>query len=173
MLGQMMKAFAHWVNHETFTYIQANKAAVLGVKHKSMNTGSGEFLSLLVRFDATTLHDTGLVHVDALFNHIELDETTVALVSIADRVQFLLVETVPKSTTAVVEQGEAKSRVTHCKHSASKSNLHITNVAQPVLQGSHVVVIVLSSLNTSTLVVTTDNDVRDLQVGNGVLQCRH
>lgn len=85
-----------------------------------MNTGSGVFLSLLVRFDATTLYHTGLVHVDALFNHIELDETTVALVSIADRVQFLLVETVPKSTTAVVEQGEAKVRVTHCKHSASK-----------------------------------------------------
>lgn len=70
-----------------------------------MNTGSGVFLSLLVRLDATTLHDTSLVHVDALFNNIELNETAVALVSIADGVQFLLVETVPKSTKAVVEQG--------------------------------------------------------------------
>ena len=140
-----------------------------------MDTGSGVFLSLLVRLNATTLHYTSLVNVDALFNNIELHKTAVALVSIADGVQLLLVKTVPKCTTAVVEHMVKGTVSSHSLQStqAAKSNVHITNVANPVLQGSHVVVVVLSSLNTSTFVVAAHNNVWDLQVGNGVLQCRH
>jgi hypothetical protein len=51
--------------------------------------------------------------------------------------------------------------------------LHITNVAQPILERRHVVLLDHGSTNATAFIVTTDDNVRDFENIDGELQSSH
>jgi hypothetical protein len=52
-------------------------------------------------------------------------------------------------------------------------NLHIPNVAQPVLERRHVILSYHGSSHAATVIVTTHDNVRDFEHIDGILQSRH
>lgn len=127
-----------------------------------MDSRCGVFLPCLVSFHTLTLDNTCLIHVDALLNHVELDETAVTLVVVLDSVQLLLVKTVAADGNRSFQHCEVlhSTRYGYISRATKKENyLHITNVTQPTLQGSNVIVSRLGGTHTSALVVTADDNV--------------
>jgi hypothetical protein len=95
--------------------------------------------------DSASLDRSSLEEVKALFNHIKFHESTMTLFRILNAVQFNTVKTVPVDSSAT---NEAKT-VSECEFCYDCNRvraccwpvlyLHITNVAQPILERRHVI----------------------------------
>lgn len=91
---------------------------------------------------AATLHDTRLVDIEALLDHIQLDQSAVELVLIFDQVEVVLVQ-----------------------------SIHISDQSQPVLQSAQVLSRG-RSLDCSAFIMTSHNDISNFKVPDCELQHR-
>jgi len=107
---------------------------------ETVDLGHGErFRGVLKSSDTLRLDDVVLVHVEALFKNVELNEATLLGIFVGDGVKLILVEAVD-----------------------------ITEVGEPVLEGSSMVDVVKSGLDSSATVVSTDYNVGNIKNSDAV-----
>ena len=123
--------------------INALEVSSCGVKNHGVNKGGGVRLALLVCLSTSLLDDSSLHNIDCLLDDVQVDQTAVTFVGIGNGIKLRCV-----------------------------LGVDITDVSEPHLKRGNEILVGLGGLDSSALVVTTDDNVLDLQVSNTVLEGR-
>jgi hypothetical protein len=120
------------------------KSASLGIKDTGVDAWERSVGGISLSFQSTALNGSSLVQVHALFNNIQLNQSAVTEFGILKAIQFDPVQAV-----------------------------NVSKVSEPVLKWGRVVISGSGSTNSTTIVVSADDNIRNLQVVDGVLKTRH
>jgi hypothetical protein len=113
------------------------------VENHGVNKGGSVRLTLLVGLSTSLLDDSSLHNIDGLLDNVQVDQTAVTFVGVGNGIKLFCV-----------------------------LGVDITDVSEPHLKRGNEILIGLGGSDSSALVVTTDNDVLNLQISNTVLKGR-
>jgi hypothetical protein len=121
----------------------ALEVSTCGVENHGVDKGGSVRLTLLVGLSTSLLNDSSLHNIDGLLDDVQVDQTAVTFVWVGDSIKLFCV-----------------------------LGVDITDVSEPHLKRGNEILVGLGGPDSSALVVTTDDDVLNLQVSNAVLEGR-
>mmetsp|Transcript_10992 Transcript_10992/g.24221 ORF Transcript_10992/g.24221 Transcript_10992/m.24221 type:complete len:247 (+) Transcript_10992:293-1033(+) len=126
-------------------HVEPPKAAILWVKDAGVNTGSRERrFRVLERLHTAALNGASLEEINTLLDHVQFDQASVPAF-----------------------------RVFNCVELFSVKPVYVADIPQPIFERGDVIFVLDRRPHSPAVVVPADNDMRNLQNADSILESRH